>query len=363
MKENEMAVHTLASSLQKQTGVSKLTVMTYKAYGRVFEVSRAQSTKLEKWHNLIQLDQTQAKTRYTHVDLQTLNAKLNSLEASYTQTQDSLFQQLCNKVMSHADDIMETAASLARLDVATSLGLLAECGAYTRPTIQSNAEFKVQQGLHPVLASLQGGQLSAAPQFISNDCSMETHRLWVVTGPNMGGKSTFLRQNALLLIMAQMGSFVPAQEAIVGVADRLFARVGASDNVARHMSTFHVEMAETASILSMATQNSFVVLDEIGRGTSATEGTAIARAVIEYLCHRIGCRCLVATHYQELGSLSDTNRAVGSYKLVAERDTHGLIFTYKVKAGRAEHSFGVEVARLAGMPTEVIERAKKLLQG
>jgi DNA mismatch repair protein MutS len=281
----------------------------------------------------------------------------------YSLVLEMLYSQLVwLQVMAHSEDISSTAASLARLDVATSLGLLAQERRYSRPKVVEEAVFQVEQGVHPVLASSSG---PLSHHFVSNDCSLHPHRLWVLTGPNMGGKSTFLRQNSLLLIMAQMGSFVPARRAVVGVADRLFARVGAADNVTKHMSTFHVEMAETANILVTATRHSFVVLDEIGRGTSAIEGLAIAESVTQHLCNVIGCRCLVATHYHQLGQERQAllGPSVGCYQLEAELDNHGglLRFTYKVKAGRAEHSFGIEVARLAGLPTAVIDNAKELL--
>ncbi|CAI8008128.1 DNA mismatch repair protein MutS [Geodia barretti] len=362
MGENENAVQRLASSLQEQTGVTKLSVVAYRMYGRVFELSRAQAVKLHRFPQLIRIDHTQSKARYTHVDLQTLNSELHSLEADYMEIQDNLFQLLCDKVMAHSEDISSTAASLARLDVATSLGLLAQERRYSRPKVVEEAVFQVEQGVHPVLASSSD---PLSHHFVSNDCSLDPHRLWVLTGPNMGGKSTFLRQNSLLVIMAQMGSFVPARRAVVGVADRLFARVGAADNVTKHMSTFHVEMAETANILATATRHSFVVLDEIGRGTSAIEGLAIAESVIQHLSNDIGCRCLVATHYHTLGQDRQAllGPSVGSYQLEAELDNNGglLRFTYKVKAGRAEHSFGIEVARLAGLPTAVIDNATELL--
>ena len=254
------------------------------------------------------------------------------------------------------------------LDVLVSLAEVARSRQWVRPEITTGGELLVEQGRHPVLEDLL-----PAGSLVANDLALEsrepaarrrpnTPALLLVTGPNMGGKSTFIRQAALVAVMAQAGSFVPAARARVGIVDRLFARIGAGDDLARGASTFLVEMSQTARILNRATQRSLVILDEVGRGTSTFDGLAIAQAVIEQLQGRTGCRTLFATHYLQLAAL-DALPGVGNLQVLVQQHRDQLVFLHQVVPGAADKSWGVHVARLAGVPTAVIERARDLLLG
>jgi DNA mismatch repair protein MutS len=229
-----------------------------------------------------------------------------------------------------------------------------------RPVVDGSCAFDIESGRHPVVeASLAA---SGGPKFIGNDCNLESQqRLWLLTGPNMAGKSTFLRANALIAIMAQAGSFVPAQAARIGVVDRLFSRVGAADDLARGRSTFMVEMVETATIQHQATERSLVILDEIGRGTATFDGLSIAWAVIEHLHNAIRCRALFATHYHELTGLTDNLDALSCHTMKVKEWKGELVFLHEVGKGAADRSYGIHVARLAGLPQGVIARAGEIL--
>ncbi|WP_438827156.1 MutS-related protein, partial [Sphingomonas bacterium] len=251
-----------------------------------------------------------------------------------------------------------TADALARLDVASALAERACEGGWCRPALLEEPCFEVAGGRHPVVeaAVARGGG-----RFVANDCSLgERSRLWLVTGPNMGGKSTFLRQNALIAVLAQAGSYVPATSARIGLVDRLFSRVGASDNLARGRSTFMVEMVETAAILAQATARSFVILDEVGRGTSTYDGLAIAWAVAEAI-HEGRCRCLFATHYHELTRLAERCDQLSLHHVRAREWKGDLVLLHEVADGPADRSYGLAVARLAGMPPATVARAKAVL--
>ncbi len=256
-------------------------------------------------------------------------------------------------------EIAASADALARLDVATALAERAAEGGWCRPQLADHACFEVVGGRHPVV---EAAVAAGAARFVANDCNLsEQARLWLVTGPNMGGKSTFLRQNALIAVLAQAGSFVPAASARLGLVDRLFSRVGASDNLARGRSTFMVEMVETAAILAQATPRSFVILDEVGRGTSTYDGLAIAWAVVEAVHDRNRCRCLFATHYHELTRLAERLDALSLHHVRAREYKGELVLLHELATGPADRSYGLAVARLAGLPPPVVARAKAVL--
>jgi DNA mismatch repair protein MutS len=266
-------------------------------------------------------------------------------------------------VLVRAAAISGSANALARIDVASGLATRAAQGGWVRPVVDASAAFAIAAGRHPVV---EAACIASRVAFVANDCDLGTGtkspgRLWLVTGPNMAGKSTFLRQNALIAVLAQAGSFVPAASAHIGVVDRLFSRVGASDNLAQGRSTFMVEMVETAAILAQATDRSLVILDEVGRGTSTYDGLAIAWAVLEAVHDRLACRCLFATHYHELTQLSARLDAL-ALVTVRVREWNGeLVFLHEVASGAADRSYGLAVAKLAGLPAPVIARAKEVL--
>ena len=269
------------------------------------------------------------------------------------------FEELTSLALTSADAISATAEALARLDVASGSAQAAiECD-WCRPRLVDHPCFDVTAGRHPVVEAAVG---KSGTRFVANDCTLDgADRLWLVTGPNMGGKSTFLRQNALIAVMAQAGLFVPARAATLGVVDRLFSRVGASDNLARGRSTFMVEMVETAAILAQATGRSFVILDEVGRGTSTYDGLAIAWAVVEAVHEVNACRCLFATHYHELTRLAEKLPALSLHHVRAREYKGELVLLHELARGPADRSYGIAVARLAGMPPAVLARAKSVL--
>ena len=248
---------------------------------------------------------------------------------------------------------------MARIDVSAALAERAVEGDWAQPEMLDEPCLEITGGRHPVVeaALAQGGE-----RFVANDCMLGTDdRLWLIGGPNMGGKSTFLRQNALIMLLAQAGSFVPARAARIGLADRLFSRVGASDNLARGRSTFMVEMVETAAILSQATARSFVILDEVGRGTSTYDGMALAWAVVEAVHENLQCRCLFATHYHELSRLADTCDKLTLHHVRAREWKGDLVLLHELARGAADRSYGLSVAKLAGVPAPVIKRARAVL--
>ncbi|XP_062509462.1 DNA mismatch repair protein MutS-like isoform X2 [Corticium candelabrum] len=358
--ENEMSVDKLALDYRALSGLSRLAIVSHKAYLRVIELGhRTASEFLSKMPTecaAIRVDQTSSKIRFSTTQLQELNNCWQQFNDSLQQCEQAAVESLCNQVTEVATAIRRLASSLAELDVASSLAILAHERGYTRPEVTAGTEFDVQCGVHPIVDVMQ------EDSSVGNDCNLTSNQMWIITGPNMGGKSTFLRQNALIAILAQIGSFVPAQSARIGVVDRLFARVGASDNLANYQSTFMTEMVETATILSQATARSLVILDEIGRGTSTTDGLAIAWSVLEHLHNITQCRTLSATHYSELGQLVSVLSHAACYQVTANRNSSGIQFAYRVVPGLCSQSFGVDVAHLAGVPHSVTDRAKVILE-
>jgi len=256
--------------------------------------------------------------------------------------------------------VAAAAAAAAALDVAAALAELATVRRYCRPAVGMGREFQIDGGRHPVVeAALEA---SGESTFVANECDLgPDRRLWLVTGPNMAGKSTFLRQNALIAVLAQIGSYVPAARAEIGVVDRLFSRVGASDDLARGRSTFMVEMVETAAILNQATDRSLVILDEIGRGTATFDGLSIAWASVEHLHEVNRCRALFATHFHELTALTARLDALVCHTMTVKEWRDEVVFLHQVGPGAADRSYGVHVARLAGLPQAVIDRAEEVL--
>jgi DNA mismatch repair protein MutS len=305
--------------------------------------------------------------RFTTVALSELEDKIRSAADKALALELKLFADLVGEVLAHRTEIAAAAAAIAGLDVATALAQLAADEGHVRPTIDDGAAFHIEGGRHPVVEAVLKRQ---GASFVANDCvlgnSAKTNakkngRLWLVTGPNMAGKSTFLRQNALIALMAQMGAYVPATSAHIGIIDRLFSRVGAADDLARGRSTFMVEMVETAAILNQATAKSFVILDEIGRGTATFDGLSIAWASLEHLHDVNTCRALFATHYHELTALAARLPELVPHTMRVKEWQGDVIFLHEVAAGAADRSYGIHVGRLAGLPPAVIARAEQVL--
>ncbi|XP_048588429.1 DNA mismatch repair protein MutS isoform X2 [Nematostella vectensis] len=352
--ENEQQVKDLMESYRSLLNIPKLTISPHRAFIRVVEIPSSKEAVMADREDFVRVDGVTGKVRYSTLRLQELNAELKSLQEHHERTQKALSNDLCHQVTRHADQLRQLARTLAEIDVASSLGLLALTRGYTKPKIVTTTDFRVSGGRHPVVDLLR------PDSFVCNDCDLSKKRVWIVTGPNMGGKSTFLRQNALIAILAQAGSYVPAQQATVGIVDRLFARIGASDNLVQHQSTFMSEMLETAYILTNATEKSLVLIDEIGRGTSMLDGMSIAWAVTEHLHDVIRCRTLASTHFHQLARLTQALPAVACYHVTALLVDEGITFTFKVMHGTGQHSFGIDVARLAGIPKAVEARAREI---
>lgn len=343
---------------RKRTGISSLKVRYNQVFGYYIEVSRANLANVPS--DYIRKQTLVNAERFITPQLKEYEAKVLGAEEQILQLEYELFQQIRSQVTSAASRIKNTAYALALLDVMSSLAELAVQNSYCRPLITKGNEIKITDGRHPVVEQLNLGE-----KFIPNDTYLnnDTHRLLIITGPNMGGKSTFLRQVALITILAQMGSFVPAADAEIGLVDRIFTRVGASDSIITGQSTFLVEMNEAANILHNATNKSLILLDEIGRGTSTFDGISIAWAVAEYLHNhpRIGAKTLFATHYHELTELALTLPGVKNYNISVREWQDEIIFLRKIIEGASDKSYGIQVARLAGLPRQVIERAKEIL--
>ena len=304
--------------------------------------------------------------RFTCDELDTLADKMAHAEERFSVREAQLFAALVRDLARHASRLRVVAQTIAAWDVASALAECAHRADFVRPDVDDSLCLEIEDGRHPVVE-----KLAAAGRFVPNDVLLDASplvtadtaaaRLWLVTGPNMAGKSTLMRQVALIVILAQMGSFVPARRAHIGVVDRVLTRVGASDNLAKGESTFMVEMKETANVLRRATRRSLVVLDEIGRGTSTYDGLAIAWAVAEHLHDVVGCRALFATHYHELTELAATRRGCENWSVTAREHEGEIIFLHKLQRGAASRSYGVACARIAGLPELVLLRARAIL--
>lgn len=348
----------LEGKLRESTGIATLRIRFTRVFGWYVEVSRGQSARVPAE---FRRKQTVASgERYTMPELDELADKIGHAEERHRERELSLLAELVERAGRAAPRIAALSEVLSAWDVSAALADVAHRHDYVRPTVDDSDVISLRDARHPVVE-----RLSARGQFVPNDVELDLsgERLWLVTGPNMAGKSTLLRQVALSAILAQMGSFVPARAARIGVVDRVLSRVGASDNLAAGESTFMVEMRETAEILRTATRRSLVILDEIGRGTSTFDGLSIAWAVAEYLDEAVGCRALFATHYHELVSLAEQSPHVGSYSVSAREQDDDVVFLHRLVRGAASRSYGVAVAKLAGLPEPVLARAKAVLAG
>ena len=342
---------------RSRTGIQSLKVRFNNVFGYYLEISKANlhhaPSDYERKQTLVNAE------RFTTPELKVLESKILDAEEKMLALEREIFQDLRLFAAQHAARIRKTAAAIAELDVTCSLAQVAAENRYVRPKFSDSSEVRIVAGRHPVIEKLAEHE---ALRFIPNDLYFDPDQfIQVITGPNMGGKSTYLRQAAMIVILAQMGSFVPADSATLSIVDRVFTRIGASDNLARGRSTFMVEMTETAVILNTATERSLVVLDEIGRGTATYDGLALAWAVIEHIHQRIRARTLFATHYHELTELADQLPGVRNLHVSVKEAGDQVIFLRKVEPGRADRSYGIEVARLAGLPVSVIERARDIL--
>ena len=354
------AIAALEAEFKASTGIAALKIRHNNVLGYHVEVPARAADALMKPDSGFTHRQTLAGVvRFNTSALHDVAARVAQSGAHALAAEAAHLEDLTAAALASREAVAATADALARLDVAAALAERAIEGDWARPQIADHACFDIAGGRHPVV---EAAVAKSGDRFVANDCSLsESSRLWLVTGPNMGGKSTFLRQNALIAVLAQAGAYVPATSATLGLVDRLFSRVGASDNLARGRSTFMVEMVETAAILAQATPNSFVILDEVGRGTSTYDGLAIAWAVVEAIHEDNRCRCLFATHYHELTRLAERCDALSLHHVRAREWKGELVLLHELADGPADRSYGIAVARLAGMPPAAVARAKAVL--
>ena len=353
----------------EETGIKSLKIKHNNVLGYFIEVNAGNADVMmasaEAKARFIHRQTMAGAMRFTTTELADLESRIANAASQALTIELQAFTQMVEAVVSHAEAIKAGALALASIDVATSLAHLAAEQAYCRPVVDGSMMFDIKGGRHPVVEQALRRQ-STGP-FIANHCDLSAvggnrnGAIWLLTGPNMGGKSTFLRQNALIAILGQIGSFVPAESAHIGIVDRLFSRVGASDDLARGRSTFMVEMVETAAILNQATDRSLVILDEIGRGTATFDGLSIAWAAVEHLHEVNRCRGLFATHFHELTVLSEKLGRLSNATMKVREWEGDVIFLHEVGPGAADRSYGIQVAKLAGLPASVVERARAVL--
>ncbi len=360
-RDGRAAVAAMEARYRASTGISALKIRHNGVLGYFVEVPAKNADPLMAAGSGFTHRQTMAgAVRFNSPELHEEALRITQASGHALAAEAAHLEELIGHILARRDAIAASADALARIDVASALAERAAEGRWCLPEYTETPDLYIEGGRHPVVESALA---RLGERFIANDVQLsENNRLWLVSGPNMGGKSTFLRQNALIVILAQAGSYVPATSARLGLVDRLFSRVGASDNLARGRSTFMVEMVETAAILAQATERSFVILDEVGRGTSTYDGLAIAWAVVEGIHESNRCRCLFATHYHELTRLADTLDALSLHHVRAKEYKGDLVLLHEVSDGPADRSYGIAVAKLAGLPPPVLARAAQVLE-
>lgn len=355
-RDSKQFVQNIETREREATGIKSLKVGYNKVFGYYIEVTHSHTASVPL--SYVRKQTLANAERYITPELKEFESKILGAQEKIVTIEYHLFSKIRDHIKTYIKDIQETARQLAQLDAIISLSEAAFRHNYIRPTITQSREINIKDGRHPIVERLLKREL-----FVPNDSELNHHsnEIMIITGPNMAGKSTYMRQVALLVLMAQIGSFIPAREAVVSPVDRIFTRVGASDDLSTGQSTFMVEMNEVAQILKHATPQSLIILDEIGRGTSTFDGMSIARAVIEYIKERIKAKTLFATHYHELTELADYNKTIKNYSVAVKERGSDVVFLRRIIPGGADKSYGIHVAQLAGLPQKVIKRAQELL--
>lgn len=355
-REGKGYIQSLQEKEVARTGINSLKIRYNSVFGYYIEVSKANLHAVPA--DYIRKQTLVNAERYITPELKEYEEKVLGAEEKIVALEYSIFNRLRESVVAEIDAIQKLAQAIARLDLLCSFAKVALTQGYCKPVVTQDFGLMIEGGRHPVVE-----RMSFSSQFVPNDTAFDaTQKLLLITGPNMGGKSTYLRQTALIVLMAHLGSFVPARRATVGLVDRIFTRVGASDNLVRGQSTFMVEMQETAYILNNATSRSLIILDEVGRGTSTYDGMSIAWAIVEYLHDTVGAKTLFATHYHELITLAEKLPHAENYSVaVRENEAEGVVFLYKIVKGGVDRSYGIEVAKLAGLPDQVVNKARQIL--
>lgn len=339
---------------REKTGITTLKVNFNSVHGFYIEVSKAQSEKVPEYY--IRRQTLKNNERYITPELKELEQKAVSAKERSLELEDELFHAVEHKLQQKLPELTRLSQILSLIDVLNGFAVVSKSGNYVRPQLSNEHIIKIVDGRHPVIEKITD------KPFVSNSIELKDKHMLVITGPNMGGKSTYMRQTALITIMARIGCFVPANEAHIGNIDRIFTRIGASDDLSSGRSTFMVEMEEASSIINNATVNSLVLMDEIGRGTSTYEGSALALSIAQYLCSKVNCFTLFSTHYPEIASLADTYSNVKNICFKATEFDGSIVFLYKANEGSQNYSYAIEVGKLAGLPSEVISYAKKTIE-
>lgn len=366
LKSIKIEADNLKTDLQnryiRELNISNLKIGFNNIVGFYIEISSKYVTEMEELRKkgFIHKQTLTTGIRFTTAELTDLETKILTADERALNLELSIFEELRKKIIGQSEKLLQVAQTLAKIDVMTTLAYVAQKYNWVCPVLTEGIEFDIEKGRHPVVEAVL---LKTKQEFIPNNCHIDDEaRISLLTGPNMAGKSTFLRQNALIAILAQIGSFVPASYAKIGIVDKLFSRVGASDDLAKGHSTFMIEMVEVASILNGATERSLVILDEVGRGTATFDGLSIAHAVVEYLYYNNRCRSLFATHYHELTALAQKIKGIKLYTIRIKEWQGDIIFLHEVIEGISERSYGIHVAKLAGVPKTVVKRAEDILK-
>ena len=339
------------------TKINSLKIKYNKVLGYHIEIRTNHLDKINLFDQFIHRQTTAQTVRYTTKELLDLEIKINQANKLINELEIDFYLILKKRILEEKQNIFQMSDFIAQLDIANMTADQKLFNNYNIPKIIDGRKLFIKNGRHPVVEET----LPLVSDYTPNDCQLDDGNIWLITGPNMAGKSTFLRQNAIIIILAQTGLFVPAEKAEIGLVDKIFSRVGASDNLSQGQSTFMVEMMETASILNRATEKSFIIFDEVGRGTSTYDGLAIAWAILEYLLEKLKAKVLFATHYHELTSLNKKSRQIKNYKMEIKEWNNEIIFLYKIVQGEANKSYGLEVAKLAGLPDDLILKANEIL--
>ena len=359
MNDSKSLLAQIEDEQRKKTGIPKLKVGYNRVFGYYIEVSNSYKNQVPE--NYIRKQTLSSCERYITSELKELESRILGARERSVSLEYTLFSDILKKIAENLERISSTAKAIATLDALTSFANVSCDNRYVRPEVNRSAYINIKDSRHPVVESL----IEDVP-FVPNDVYLngETDRAIIITGPNMAGKSTYMRQIALIVIMAQIGCFVPASSAQIGIVDRIFTRVGAGDDLASGRSTFMVEMSEVADIIKNATSRSLLILDEIGRGTSTFDGMSIAQAVLEYCADKkkLGAKTLFATHYHELTVMENLLDGVKNYSIAVKKRGDDIIFLRRIVKGGADDSYGIEVAKLAGIPQSVITRAKQILK-
>ncbi|MCC8368464.1 MAG: DNA mismatch repair protein MutS [Rickettsia endosymbiont of Oxypoda opaca] len=351
-------IEKLKEQYRRETGIDSLKISHNNVIGLFIDITTKNINKITD-SKFIHRQTTANSARYTTPDLQRLESDLVNAKSLAISLEQELYADICRQIVDKTVFLRMLASSLSGLDVFCNFAHIADEYNYVKPEFTEDQSFEIIKGRHPVI---EQALLRDSKSFVSNDCSLaEDKRIWLITGPNMAGKSTFLRQNAIITIIAQIGCFVPASRAKIGIVDKIFSRIGAADDLLKGQSTFMAEMLETSAILAQSTKNSLIILDEVGRGTSTYDGVSIAWSVLEYIHDKLKCRCLFATHYHELTIMNNFLPALQNYTIAIEESGKDVLFLHNIIEGAADKSYGIHVAAIAGLPASVINRANQIL--